>query len=165
MTKGREIRSYEYVNHPYDRVRDAVLADPLGTFRSATRAAADRASAVAAGLRVNLGGVEVGTEIDIRVGAPIESPGEHGRQPSTRIPIEWEAASRPGLFPLMRAELSIYPITATETQLDFGGVYEPPMGPLGSALDAVVGRRIADASVHRFVADVAHFLRAKLGTP
>jgi hypothetical protein len=165
MTKGREIRTYEYVNHPYDEVRDAILSDPLGTFRSATHAAADRANAIAAALRINVGGVEVGKEIDIRVGAPLESAAELGRQPSTRIPIEWEAASRPGLFPLMRAELAIYPITATETQLDFGGVYEPPMGPLGGALDAVVGRRIADASIHRFIADVAHFLRGTPSTP
>ena len=30
----------------------------------------------------------------------------------------------------MKADLTIYPITATETQLDFKGLYEPPLGPL-----------------------------------
>ena len=160
---SNEIRTYEYVNHPYDEVRDALLADPLAVFRAATHSAAVRARSVAAALKVNVGGVEVGTEISIDVGAPLESPSEPGRPPSTRIPLEWEAASRPGLFPLMRAELAIYPLTATETQLDFGGTYEPPMGLVGGAVNAVVGHRVADASIHRFLADVAHHLRTTLG--
>jgi hypothetical protein len=50
-------------------------------------------------------------------------------------------------------------LTATETQLDFAGRYQPPLGPLGSVLDAAIGHRIAEASVHRFVADVAQHLR------
>ena len=25
MSKGREIRCYDYVNHPYERVRDALM--------------------------------------------------------------------------------------------------------------------------------------------
>lgn len=164
MSERREVRTYEYVNHPYEGVRDALLADPTGIFRQATQAAAGRAETVAAALRVNIAGLDVGKEIRIEVGAPVESPAEIGRQPSIRIPIEWEAASRPGLFPLMRGELALYPITATETQLDLGGRYEPPMGPVGGVLDAVVGHRIADASVHRFLADVAHHLRATLGS-
>jgi hypothetical protein len=65
-------------------------------------------------------------------------------------------------FPLMKADLSIYPITATETQLDFNGLYEPPLGPLGKAMNAMIGHRIAEASVHRFVTDVAEYLRRTL---
>ncbi len=57
----------------------------------------------------------------------------------------------------------IYPITATETQLDFNGLYEPPLGPLGKAVNAIIGHRIAEASVHRFVSDVAGYLRKTLG--
>lgn len=68
----------------------------------------------------------------------------------------------PSLFPFMKAELSIYPLTATETQLDFLGVYEPPLGALGKALNAIVGHRIAEASVHRFVSDVAGYLRQSI---
>ena len=163
MSKQREVRSYEYVNQPYERVRDALLADPLGTFRSATRAAADRARSVAAALRISVAGVDVGTEIDITVGEVVQVAPEEGRPPSTRILIQWEAARQPRLFPLMRAELSVYPLTATESQLDFAGGYAPPLGPVGTVLDAVLGHRIAEASVHRFVTDVAHHLRSTLG--
>ena len=65
----------------------------------------------------------------------------------------------------MQAELSIYPLTASETQLDFRGQYEPPLGVLGSAIDAAVGHRIAEAAVHRFVGDVADYLRRTLSQP
>jgi hypothetical protein len=82
--------------------------------------------------------------------------------PVTRLRLEWEAATRPRLFPLMKAELSIYPLTATETQLDFSGLYKPPFGALGKAMNAIVGHRIAEVSVHRFVSDVAEYLRQVL---
>ena len=83
-------------------------------------------------------------------------------RPATRLQLEWRAARTPRLFPLMKADLSIYPLTATETQLDFKGVYEPPLGLFGKAVNAVVGYRIAEVSVHRFVSDVAQYLRETL---
>ena len=60
--------------------------------------------------------------------------------------LEWKAATMPRLFPLMKADLSIYPLTATETQLDFLGLYEPPFGTVGEAMNAIVGHRIAPLS-------------------
>jgi hypothetical protein len=63
----------------------------------------------------------------------------------------------------MNARIAVYPLTSTETQLDFGGSYDPPLGVLGSAIDAAVGCRVAEASEHRFVADVAQCLRQTLG--
>ena len=68
----------------------------------------------------------------------------------------------PGLFPLMKGELSVYPLTSMETQLDFSGVYEPPFGAVGKTVNAIVGHRIAEVSVHRFVSDVAGYLRQAL---
>jgi len=68
----------------------------------------------------------------------------------------------PGLFPFMRAELSLYPLTATETQLDFLGHYQPPFGVVGKAMNAIAGYRIAEVSVHRFLREVAEYLRQTL---
>jgi hypothetical protein len=82
--------------------------------------------------------------------------------PVTRLQLEWQAAKMPNLFPLMKAELSIYPLTASETQLDFLGLYEPPFGAVGKAMNAIVGHRIAEVSVHRFVSDVTAYLRQVL---
>ena len=37
-----------------------------------------------------------------------------------------------------------------------------PLGAVGGALDSLIGHRVADASVHRFVTDVAGLLRGEL---
>jgi hypothetical protein len=157
-----EIRSYDYVNHPFAKVREALVADAPGIFRAATRVAADRAQSVAAQLRVSVGGVDVAKEIVFTVGAIEDAASGPSGGPVTRIPVSWEAAKNPRLFPLMTAVLAVYPLTATETQLDFSGQYDPPLGAVGDAVDALVGHRIAEASVHRFVTDVARYLREHL---
>jgi hypothetical protein len=162
MSRRNEIRSYDYVNHPYVRVREAMGEDPARIFSAATRAASSRAHSVASALRVNVGGLEVSTEIEVTVGAVEHRPADTTSGAESRIPIHWKASNRPHLFPLMDAELAFYPLTPTETQLDFLGRYEPPLGVLGGAIDAVAGHRIAEASVHRFVSDVASYLRKTL---
>ncbi|MFQ5650574.1 MAG: hypothetical protein ACE5IY_11585 [bacterium] len=162
---SKTIRCYDYVNQPYEAVRDALSVDTLTVFRNATKAAASRAQTVAAELRVNVRGIEVGTDISISVREIEDRPKRVTSPPVTRLQLEWEAAKMPRLFPFMKAELSIYPLTATETQLEFLGSYEAPFGVLGGALDAVVGHRIAEASVHRFIKDVAAYLRTELSKP
>jgi hypothetical protein len=59
----------------------------------------------------------------------------------------------------MQAELSFWPLTSTETQLELEGAYEPPLGLVGGAIDAAVGHRLAEAVVHRFLNDVVEQLR------
>jgi hypothetical protein len=128
MSKRREIRCYDYVNHPYGRVRDALRQDALRVFQSATKAAASRAESIAAELHVDVGGIGVKSDIKISVKNVEEKGRDSVSTPTTRLALEWEGATMPRLFPLMKGELSIYPLTPTETQLDFSGVYEPPFG-------------------------------------
>jgi len=163
MSKGHEIHCYDYVNHPFEKVCQALSKDSVAVFQAATKSAASRAESVASELRVDLGGVAIGTDIRVAVEKIEVKPREGMSGPEARLRLEWEAASLPRLFPIMKAELSLYPLTATETQLDFDGFYEPPLGPFGKAVNAVVGHRIAEASVHRFLNNVAEYLRQKLG--
>ena len=155
----QEVRSYDYVNHPYAAVRAALVADPTAVFRAATRAAASRVQSVAAELRVTIAGMNVATEIAVGIGEIAEEQSGALGGPVTRIPVSWEAATHPGWFPLMEGVLAVYPLTATETQLDFLGRYDPPAGIVGDAMNALIGHRIAEASVHRFIGDVARYLR------
>jgi hypothetical protein len=53
-------------------------------------------------------------------------------------------------------------LTATDTQLDFSGVYKSLLGAVGKAMSAIVGHRIAEVSVHRLVSDAAGYLRQAL---
>lgn len=160
MNKRNDIRSYDYVNKPYAEVCSALVNDPAAVFGKATKAAAARVESVAADLHVSVAGLDVGAEVVLSIGDISESESPTGPGKVTRIPIEWEASERPRLFPLMNGELSVYPLTARETQLDFLGRYQPPLGLLGTAVDAMVGHRIAEASVHRLIADVAQYLRS-----
>ena len=161
MSKGREVRCYDYVNHPYAQVRDALSKDAPSIFQAATKAANSRAQSIASELRVDISGIALEADIVISVKKMEEQTPEMSG-PVTRLQLEWQAAKMPGLFPLMKAELAIYPLTASETQLDFAGVYEPPLGVVGKAMDALVGYRIAEVSVHRFMNDVAGYLRQAL---
>jgi hypothetical protein len=161
MSKGREIRSYDYVNHPYERVRDALKQNALSVFQSATKAAAARAQSVASELHVDVGGVGVKADINIDV-KNIQETRDAASSPSTRLALEWEAATLPRLFPLMKGELAVYPLTPSETQLEFSGIYALPFGALGKTVNAIVGHRIAEVSVHRFIDDVAAYLRRTL---
>jgi hypothetical protein len=158
----RPIRCYEYVNQPYDRATSIVRSDPAALFRRAADAAGSRAEAVAGALQVEVGGIAIGTDIAIEVEG-IEEP--EGRAPLSRVmrlKLRWQAAKRPGMFPTMQATLSFYPLSPEETQLDFEGEYEPPLGLVGAGADAVVGHRIAEASVHRFLREIATRLAAEL---
>jgi hypothetical protein len=161
VTNEKTIRVYDYVNRPYDEVRQRLTGDAVSVFSKATKGAALRASSVASELRVNIGGIEVVKDIAITILSAEEEAQGFGGPKQTRISLEWEAAKNPRLFPFMSAELRVYPLTRTETQLDLEGNYEPPLGIIGSALDAAVGYKIAEASVHRFIGDVAAYLRAE----
>jgi hypothetical protein len=80
------------------------------------------------------------------------------------LPITWQSAANPSLFPRLKAELLVYPLSGHETQLELEGTYDPPLGILGDAIDAMVGHRIAEASVLHFLRDVAARLQADIGT-
>lgn len=159
MSKGIEIRCYDYVNHSYGTVRDTLKRDAVDVFGAATKAAASRAQTVAAELHVDLGGIGVKADIKISIKGMEEKLADATSGPVTLLLLEWEAVTAPALFPFMKAELAVYPLTSTETQLDFKGLYEPPFGALGRAINSVAGHRIAEASVHRFIDEVAEYLR------
>ena len=157
---SKQIRCYDYVNHHFDQVCDALRSKSNSVFHKATMSAESRAEDVAAGLHVNIAGIEVSKDVAIRI--KLYEEFENKTNKKMTVHLEWQATGQPGFFPVMNARLEVYPITNSETQLDFHGEYEPPLGVLGKALDAVVGHRIAEASVHQFVSEVATYLRKSI---
>lgn len=161
MQKTHELRCYDYVNQPYAAVRDALRGDPQGLFNRATTHAASRARSVVASLHVELGSLDLAADVVIEVGGITER--EHASSKLvTVVELSWTGARSPGLFPAMRAELRVFPLSSAETQLELIGTYDPPLGVLGDAIDALVMHRVADASVHRFLTEVAEQLRSEL---
>jgi hypothetical protein len=163
MAQPHELRSFDYVNHSYADVAAALRARGNEIFARATAGATDRAKQLATTLRVHIAGLEVGAPISLDITHVEEEPTETSAGPILHMKLEWSAARNPTWFPVMEATLDAYALAHDETQLDFHGHYRAPFGVLGQMVDAVVGHRVAEASVHRFVQDVARFLRDELG--
>jgi hypothetical protein len=140
-------------------VRDILHHEPLRLLQRATSSASSRARELVANLKVDVRGVEVGVDVRVHVRSVREDEGVAGLSPVTRVELGWEAAHAPALFPLMSAQLSAWPITSTETQLELEGEYKPPFGALGTAVNAALGHRVAEASVDRLLRDVIEQIR------
>ena len=162
MSTPRRLRLHEYVSRPFTDVRELLRARARDVFQAATQSAASRASAVAASLHAVVAGLEVGVDVRMHVHSVRDEKGVAGMSPLTRIALGWEAVSAPALFPVMSAELSLWPLTSTETQLEIEGAYRPPLGPVGNAIDAAIGHRLAEAVVHRFLDDVVEQIKRDL---
>lgn len=66
--------------------------------------------------------------------------------------LRWEAAGTGGgLFPVLDADIALSRNGRSQTQLAVTGAYRPPLGPLGAALDRVLLRRVATATIQHFV--------------
>ncbi len=155
----RTVHCDDYVNQPYARVRDTLLANPHYVFRHATAAAAARAAT----LHVSIGALDLGADVMVQISDTITDA--NPREPMTTLVLEWTAVKNPVLFPRMVATLAVFPLTPTETQVEIDGQYSPPLGKLGEVFDIAVGHRLAEASATRFVQDVAGWLRGELAIP
>lgn len=164
MSQPRELHCYQYVNVSYDRLRETLARDASAIFQRATASATSRAHELVSTLRVGVGALEIGADVNIEIGALSEKTSALGDR-TTELEIRWAAKNASGLFPSMEATLSMYALSSQETQIDLYGRYRPPMGIIGNALDALVGHRLAEASVLRFLEDVAERINAgPLGT-
>lgn len=161
---SKELRCYQYVNRPFEAVRKALVADALGLFERGTNAATGRAHAIAKTLKVSVAGIDIGKDIAVKathVELHADAPGRIAED-ALGFELEWQAETSAALFPSMKAKLVAYALGPNETQLDLVGHYEPPGGLVGSAADWLVGHRVAEASVKRFVDEIAARLSEEL---
>jgi hypothetical protein len=158
MSTAHEVRASEYVDRPYERVSEILRLDAIGVFQRATASATARARALVSTMRTNLGPIELGAEVIVRI-TGVEEDRDAPLGPRTRLRMTWQASHRAELFPKMQATLEACSLAPNETQLDFEGTYDPPFGVLGAAIDAMIGHRIAQAAVHRFLEEIAERLR------
>ncbi len=133
-------------------------------FLRATTSAAERERATGTQLHVRIGALDVATDVRVEVG-PVEdhTTSSFGHSVAS-FPLRWSAAANASLFPRMKAKLSVYSLSRSETQLDLEGTYDPPFGLLGDAIDGAIGHRLAEASIRNFLRDVATLLCAELAS-
>lgn len=75
------------------------------------------------------------------------------------LPIWWEDAEHPDLFPTFDGGLELR-ADGRGTALRLVGSYVPPLGLLGRFGDGLAGHRIVMASLNKFLTDVATLLTA-----
>jgi hypothetical protein len=91
--------------------------------------------------------------VEISVGEPYSS------STKTSLPLSWTATGAGSLFPLLDADVDVAGLGLERTQLSISARYQPPLGPVGRALDRAVMHRVAEATVKDFLDHVAEALR------
>jgi hypothetical protein len=78
------------------------------------------------------------------------------RSASEVLPLRWRATGRSGgLFPTLDADLLLSPKGEEASLLGLNGVYRPPLGPVGAALDEVLLTQVAVATIQAFLHGLA----------
>ena len=129
-------------------VARARLADLMRNklLRSASEDAYDAGSTGLA----RVGALGLGKVVRVQVRELAEKGGRAG------IAIRWEATGPgSGLFPALDADIVLVPATHQTTLLSLAGVYRPPLGPLGVALDRAALHGVAAATIRSFLGRVA----------
>lgn len=70
---------------------------------------------------------------------------------ATLIPIRWRDAKSSPNFPEFNGYFEILPLGTDISQVAIIGDYDPPLGPLGAAFDAAVGKHVTGAAVEELL--------------
>lgn len=152
----RALHCYAYVEAPWDQVSRLLAEDSRSVLQHATLDAADQAKQISRTLRLEVAGFEVAKDVRIEVGEFV--PREATR---SVVPLRWHADRGRMLFPELAADLEVASVSFDPplTQLTVSGSYEPPLGLLGAGVDRLMLHRLAEATIHRFIHEVADELR------
>ena len=103
-------------------------------------------------LRVGPMGVDAGISklIQVHTLTPIHT------DLTTMVSMRWEATGvTGGLFPVLDADLILVRAGRNQARLRLMGSYRPPLGRAGAVLDRVILYRLATATVHAFLQELA----------
>ena len=162
MTAPQPLIIVGYVDRPYEAVRNLLQTRGGELLQRATMAAGDITQGLLARIRVGAAGLEVGVDVRVELTRQPSEPSVAGLPEVSHVGLSWKAARGEALFPSMRGDLSATALTFSDTRIAFEGVYTPPFGEVGRALDSLIGHRVAEAALHRFVLDVVEQIRREL---
>ncbi|MDA8309038.1 MAG: hypothetical protein M0Z46_00170 [Actinomycetota bacterium] len=75
------------------------------------------------------------------------------------VPLRWEDARRPTLFPVLDGNLQVAPLGDGCSRLVLYASYRPPFDGLGRALDQALLHRVAESTIRSFLRKVAETLQ------
>lgn len=71
-------------------------------------------------------------------------------------PVTWTATGAEALFPRLSADLILSHVGADKTKVSLQGTYDPPLGPIGKAIDRLLLKNVAEATIQDWVDRVAN---------
>jgi hypothetical protein len=156
-TQRRQVISLRrHLPLPFSAVVAALRADPAGVVSPAPERDEEGAEATTLTLSATVAwGVELSRTVRVHLGPLLED--DDG---AVALPLWWEAAEHPSLFPTLDGGLEVRSV-ADGTELCLLGSYRPPLGRAGAYADAVVGHRLALVCLKGFLADTAERLAAR----
>lgn len=144
------------VHGVFERARNVLIDDPASVLGERRPTIEQRPRTIHADLAVELSGsMSVHQEVLIEAGLPKSSDGV------LSLPLHWKATGREGLFPTFAGEVEAVS-TRTGTQLRLVGTCTIPLGWIGRFGDEHLGGRAAEASLSRYVVDMAARLEAEV---
>ena len=151
-----ELHAYAYADVPFDLASRLFAENAEAVLQHATEDAAQEAGTLSRTLKVNVGGFDVSKDAEVEVGEF-----EPAQLTRSSVPITWRAEHGRLLFPTLRARLDIVAISLDPplTMIELTGTYDPPGGAIGAGADKLLLHRVAEATVYRFVHDIAMELR------
>lgn len=142
----RHVHFYEAVPHPYEDVRARLSAlssaaglvahaapDPDGVHGEAT-------------LEIPLGAMILGRRMAVHMDDAVDVAGSF---PLTRVQVRWEPAADSHAVPTISADLEVEPVDSERTLVSMLGLYEPPLGKVGDAIDRLAMHRVAESALRR----------------
>ena len=157
--RRRTVRQFAYVDRAFRDVRRHVASAPTRILGDGRPQASGDPDEPTAGLHVRRAGLDLVRDVRMVMG-DLEV-GIH----NARLPLRWEDAAHPDLFPILDATFELAPVSAAHhpmTQLGLFGRYQPPFGRFGSLADTLAGRRIVLESVEGFLDELARRLEREL---
>ena len=136
-----------HINRAAEECSAALARGPRKWF---PRLQADNASDL--GFRV--AGVSLHKRVIVDLGEP-EKKGEW-----TNVPITWKATFPQQLFPVLVGRLELVPVEKELTRLTISGMYEPPLGRLGTLINEAIMHTVAEATVKEVTESIATQLTA-----
>ena len=104
-------------------------------------------------LTVPLKSLGLGTNLGLEREVDVAFVPLHGHKGERLLHDELQLAWQPtggGPFPAFKGSLKMHPLGA-DTELILNGEYQPPLGAVGEAFDAVIGKRISEATAQELL--------------
>ncbi len=157
VEKGNQavfIRDFVDVALPEELVSERLSEGQAWLARLANAAGDDTESQL-----VRLGPSSLGHLVarDVRVRLGRAACGEAG----VVVPLRWEDARWPGLFPLLDGNLEVAPLGPEHSRVVLYASYRPPFDAMGRVLDQTIFHRVAESTIRSFLQKVAGALQER----